>query len=466
MASSIQGTIPDQTWGQNLPGYFKDNVKPFVHGTSFLIPHTNPTVPDIVNKSTVGMVNDRGYIDSPALRKDTIRAYIENPSSYVARLHPHDMNSGMGGVENLSNLYSFGHPTPVVNGEDYNDTLYWAKGETSRQRNDPLSAGYAQKVLGPDGNALIQQMKEDQARQYQKEKYRQGVAQASFESRGVTAQQRETEYNNELRAWQARRQAFVDDGNDEDDYEEPPPQPFEDNNMEGEGFEGEADGAFGPVRGGRTAVAGPDGALSASSRYLSESSLMNYVNGRLVQPASVMYSNSLVPANAGRYRQVARTVEPGVRAQFATGGTSLGGGAMQQRQAENDAQLRGFNRGGVALYRDSAEVRSQSRATGIDARGVTNNQMHDGSVLDPTEQRQLGIANLRPTNFATPARAFNPPQAPQTATALDMASAFDESYESLATNVRRSTRDTAGVAPSRFTPGIRRRQTYDESKDD
>lgn len=463
MASSIQGTIPDQTWGQNLPGYFKDNVKPFVHGTSFLIPHTNPTVPDIVNKSTVGMVNDRGYIDSPALRKDTIRAYIENPSSYVARLHPHDMNSGMGGVENLSNLYSFGHPTPIVNGEDYNDTLYWAKGETARQRNDPLSAGYAQKVLGPDGNSLIQQMKEDQARQYQKEKYRQGVAQAAFESRGVTSKQLETEenvYSRQFAEYQTRLAAFVAGGGDEDDFDEEPPQ-MPDHSMEGEGFEGEADGAFGPVRGGRTAVSGPDGALSASSRYLSESSLMNYVNGRLVQPASTMYSNSLVPANAGRYRQFnARTVEPGVRAAFMTGGTSLGGGAMQQRQAENDAQLRMFSGGTLSRHAGSAEVYSQARATGIDARGVANNIRHDGSVLDATEQSQLGTLNLSPTRFATPARAFNP-EAPNTASLIDVARLFDDSYENLDTNISLGTtlftptrpqRSNAGVPPTRYTP--------------
>jgi hypothetical protein len=431
MASSVQGTVPDQTWGQNLPGYFKDNVKPFVHGTSFLIPHDNPTVPNIVNKSTVGMVNDRGFIDAPVPRKDTVRAYIENPSSYVARLHPHDMTSGMGGVENLSNLYNFGHPTPVVNGEDYNDTLYWARGETARERKDPLSAGYAQQVLGPDGAALMEQMKQDQARQYMKEKYRQGLTQAAFEgSATVTAQEREMatqaydremqSYNEKLAAWRQRYEAFISDPtNNPDDFDEvedpmpEEPQAPDFNDSAGDG-DAQMEGAMGPVRGGRVAAAGMSREPTVMARNVAETYLVNFINGSWVQPPSAMYSNALLTTNAGRYRQFnPRIAAPdGVRSAFANGGTGWGGGATSQIQAATDAQRMQFMGRGRTAFAANAEVGFNARATAQDVTGVRNNVYHDGSVLDPTEQAQLGAAaftrpqaGVRPEAPSTPARA-------------------------------------------------------------
>lgn len=170
--SSVAGTIPDQTWGQSLPGYFKDNVQPQIYESAYLIPRENVAIPDVITTNTVGTVYNRGFIDTMPPRAATIRAYIENPSTYVMRLHPHDLTSGTGGIDNLNNLSRFGQPLPVSNAQDFLDIEYWAGREMKRQRNDPLSNGYAQKVLGPQGLDLQYQMLNDMKLAHQREKYR------------------------------------------------------------------------------------------------------------------------------------------------------------------------------------------------------------------------------------------------------------------------------------------------------
>lgn len=161
MSSSVAGTVPDQTWGQALPGYFKDNVQPQIYESAYLIQRPNIAIPDVVSENTVGTVYDRGFIDKPVPRIATIRRFIENPSTYVTRLHPHDLTSGTGGIDNLSNLYRFGHPLPVANAGDLLDIEYWASRELKKEANDPLSNGYARKVLGPQGLQLQMQMLSD-----------------------------------------------------------------------------------------------------------------------------------------------------------------------------------------------------------------------------------------------------------------------------------------------------------------
>lgn len=171
MSSYLEGNYPDQTWGQGLPGFFKESsVKPSLSNDAFLIPRANIAIPQIVTRSTVGSEYNRGFIDQPVKRTQTIRNAIENPSTYIKRLHAHDLTSGTGGIDNLSNMHRFGHPLPVSNGEDFVDTEYWAK-IMPMTKNDPLSAGYATKVLGPNGEALAATMQQDRIRQYAKEKF-------------------------------------------------------------------------------------------------------------------------------------------------------------------------------------------------------------------------------------------------------------------------------------------------------
>jgi hypothetical protein len=481
MASSVQGTIPDQTWGQNLPGYFKDAVKPFVHGASFLIPHENPAIPTIVTKSTVGMVNDRGYIDSQVLRTETIRSFIENPSSYVARLHPHDMNSGMGGIENLSNLYGFGHPTPLVNGEDFDDTLYWAKGETGRARKDPLSFGYAADVLGPNGAQLIQQMQDDVVRQQAKRQFRASAAQAAFEGPATrTAEVVEREYNEylpakekydkEKAAYKAKVEAEILKARTEGETlteadfdpfdKEEPIDPRKVQAMENEdGMQEESYGASGAVRGGRTGPSSGIFDLTNAARRSTESALMNYVNGPIIQPTSTMYSNTLLTTNAGRYAQFnPRINEPdGVRGAFANGGTSWGGGIASQMQKATDAQARQF--GGIKreLVKLNAETSQLRHQTGALMQRVIDNQRTDGNVNTAETQSQMGMSR-----FTSPVMQpdFNTPRVVRGAI-TEANAGFDSpeaQAEALITNVRRYP-ERERSAPVRLSPGQAYRRT-------
>ena len=162
MSSSVQGNFVDQAWAANLPGYFRDNVKPSVASESFLIPRKNDSVPDIVTRNTVGSVYNRGFIDRPVNRLETTRSFILNPSSYNARLHPHDVTSGTGGIDNLSNLYRFGHPLPFADAEDFADLQFFAKYQKDKGL-DPLTEGYAVKAIGEGGSALSSAMAEDRA---------------------------------------------------------------------------------------------------------------------------------------------------------------------------------------------------------------------------------------------------------------------------------------------------------------
>jgi len=162
MTSSVQGNFVDQAWAANLPGFFKDNVKPALASEAFLIPRQNDAVPDIVTRNTVGAVYNRGFIDRPVNRLETTRSFILNPSTYNARLHPHDVTSGTGGIDNLSNLYRFGHPLPFSDAEDFADLQFFAKYQKDRGL-DPLTEGYAVKAIGEGGTMLASAMAQDRA---------------------------------------------------------------------------------------------------------------------------------------------------------------------------------------------------------------------------------------------------------------------------------------------------------------
>jgi hypothetical protein len=191
--ASVEGTYPDQSWAHSLPGYFKENVKPCLNEKAFLIPRENVAIPTIVSKSTVGMVNDRGFIDVAPSRANTTRNFITNPSTYVQRLHPHDLTSGTGGIDNLSNLYRFGQPTPFSNALDFADVEYWGSRELAKERMDPLSNGYAAKVLGPNGEQLQTQMRADQQTAAIRERYRQNMYTLAAQRR----EEIERQYNEE-----------------------------------------------------------------------------------------------------------------------------------------------------------------------------------------------------------------------------------------------------------------------------
>lgn len=156
----MQGNYVDQAWAQNLPGYFKDNVKPSIADDAFLIPRANIAIPDIVTMSTVGSVGNRGFIDSQRTRLSTIRNAILNPSTYVKRLHPSDPTSGTGGIDNLSNLSRFGQPLPFADAEDFPDFKYWSR-YTKDSGADPLTAGYAVKTIGMRGEGIAAAAKAD-----------------------------------------------------------------------------------------------------------------------------------------------------------------------------------------------------------------------------------------------------------------------------------------------------------------
>ena len=192
MSSGIQGNYVDQAWAHQLPGYFKENVKPSVARDAFLIPRDNIAMPNIVTMNTLGAVNDRGFIDYARTRLSTVRNAILNPSTYVKRLHPHDVTSGTGGIENLSNLHRFGQPVPFADGEDFADFQFWSRYNKDPGL-DPLTEGYAVKALGDNGASVAEAMRKDRKQdvfrqQMRAEMLKQGQKKAGEER--TAAQQR------------------------------------------------------------------------------------------------------------------------------------------------------------------------------------------------------------------------------------------------------------------------------------
>lgn len=153
--ASVQGTVPDQSWALSLPSKFHENIKPTVYDANFLLPRDNDLIPNVVSKNTSGACYDRGYIDLRPGRLETIRQYITNPSSYVQDLHPFGLGGGTGGVDNLNMLDNHAHPTPVVNMEGFEEIDYLARRESLIEQLDPLSNGYAIKVLGEQGENIV-----------------------------------------------------------------------------------------------------------------------------------------------------------------------------------------------------------------------------------------------------------------------------------------------------------------------
>lgn len=198
MSSSVQGNFVDQAWAANLPGFFKDNVKPALAGESFLIPRQNATVPSIVTRNTVGTVYDRGFIDKPVNRLETTRSVILNPSTYVKRLHPSDLTSGTGGIDNLSNLYRFGHPLPFADGEDFADHQFFARYLRDNGA-DPLTEGYAVKTIGEGGAGIAQAAAEDRANLAMRQRMMEEYASLSAEDKKRFGRPGETEFDRKER---------------------------------------------------------------------------------------------------------------------------------------------------------------------------------------------------------------------------------------------------------------------------
>jgi hypothetical protein len=225
MSSGIQGNYVDQAWAQNLPAYFKENVKPSIADDAFLIPRANIAIPDIVTLNTVGSVNNRGFIDNMRSRLSTIRSAILNPSTYVTRLHPHDVTSGTGGIDNLSNLSRFGQPLPFADGEDFPDFQYWSR-YTKDGGADPLTAGYAVKVIGENGSFLASAMRSDRLQAGYKNRIRANMKE--LEAAGRTAAAEEDRRAQAERVADAtamaeeeeRRREFDEMGDYEDEGEE------------------------------------------------------------------------------------------------------------------------------------------------------------------------------------------------------------------------------------------------------
>lgn len=141
--NAVVGNYVDQGWLQSLPQFFQPtDSRPALGRDAFLIPRDNLTIPQIVTRTTQG-ASDRGFIDVSRGRFDTIRNRINNPSSYNDQLHPSDLTSGTGGIDNLSDLSRFGHPLPFSNGEDIGMTKFMARFEGKDASNDPLSSSYA-----------------------------------------------------------------------------------------------------------------------------------------------------------------------------------------------------------------------------------------------------------------------------------------------------------------------------------
>lgn len=182
-SSGVQGNYVDQAWAHNLPAFFKENVKPCVANDAFLIPRENIAIPNIVTMNTLGAVNDRGFIDKQRTRFSTIRNAILNPSTYVKRLHPSDLTSGTGGIDNLSNFSRFGQPLPFADAEDFPDFQYWSK-YTKDSGADPLTAGYAVKAMGEDGEELAASMKADREQQQYRIQMQRNVRVAEALGRG------------------------------------------------------------------------------------------------------------------------------------------------------------------------------------------------------------------------------------------------------------------------------------------
>jgi len=188
----------DQIWGSNLPGFFKDNVKPSVPGEAFLIPRSNIAVPDVGSVNTVGTVYNRGFIDKPVSRLETIRQAILNPSTYVKRLHPHDLNSGTGGIDNLSNLYRFGQPLPFADGEDFADHQFFARYLRDNGA-DPLTQGYAVKTIGEGGAGIAQAAAEDRANLAMRQRMMEEYAKLSEEDKRRFGRPGESEFDRKER---------------------------------------------------------------------------------------------------------------------------------------------------------------------------------------------------------------------------------------------------------------------------
>lgn len=156
MSSSIvRGDVADQSWALSLPGGFHQNIVPAVYDANFLLPRDNFLIPRVETKNTSGACYERGYIDLRPGRKETIRQYITNPSSYVQDLHPFGLGGGTGGVDNLNLLDNSAYPTPYAHMEGAEESALLAKRESKIEQLDPLSNGYAVKVFGIQGEQII-----------------------------------------------------------------------------------------------------------------------------------------------------------------------------------------------------------------------------------------------------------------------------------------------------------------------
>jgi len=403
MASSVAGTVPDQTWGQALPGYFKDNIQPQIYESAYLIQRPNIAVPDVVSENTVGMAYDRGFIDKPVPRMATIRRFIENPSTYITRLHPHDLTSGTGGIDNLSNLYRFGQPLPVANAGDFLDIEYWASRELKREANDPLSNGYAKKVLGPSGIQLQSQMLSDaeladKKRLYIKNKTALEAARLSERTRlDGDAPEPEDVQNRAARAENANNRANRAIGNEipideENDVNTTAAVDESINQAEEEGLASTAT-RIAEIR----RLQGIDNAAEAETGYNTNSTLGQYAAMQhnltyaaiarnqlhvIRGPASTTFSNTLIPTAFNQRNTAYRD--------------SVSGSSVSRDQSTINEQLtdprlrqfRGGNAGSVNILNTPVTSVNATQIQNLQ-RLTRNNEEFDGDNYSPQDRVQL-----------------------------------------------------------------------------
>ena len=432
--ASVQGTYPDQSWAHSLPGYFKDNVKPSLNERAFLIPRDNVAIPNIVSKSTVGMVNDRGFIDEAPGRMNTIRHFITNPSTYVTRLHPHDLTAGTGGIDNLSNLYRFGHPTPFSNAIDFADVEYYASRELASERLDPLSNGYAAKVLGPEGQELQTRMRADQMVAGIRERYRtnmyteeanrveeqnRGYNEANAlvdrasqsERRAAAMQAAETQTQNEAANDDPDVVVDVEDVDDNDEEEvQPDPVPGEVTpDEEAVGDERAAENRLLSAAQSPTATPGPTNL--GEDQLLRQSEVYDTNLRRFMSPAD-RYRDSLQQ----RYSNTPYTAFATTQSPFASGNTSgvsrLAGTNQNfdNRDANaqlTDAQLRAFQRRSDARVWFNPVENADVAAEAVQGNNLiaSRNQNHnDGNFETPYDQVRAGDSSQAPQTLWQTAR--------------------------------------------------------------
>lgn len=386
--ASIQGTIPDQTWATSLPGYFKQNVKPNIADYAFLIPRDNLTFPSIVSESSVGQAYDRGFIDRVPSRSETIRRPIVYPEVYAMRLHPHDLTSGTGGIDNLNNLYRFGHPLPFADGEDFIDFSYWASRELTKEADDPLSAGFGVKavenaIYGQFGGRMIAEWRDKF-----KEKYNQYMIQHMRElAQGKTYVEGDEQLIERAARVRAAESAARDLGI---------------NRRGGGGGSGGAIGGGGDDDdggddggnggGGDTNIGGLTGVTAGIVENAKlEPDVKEYISENKPQPSNTSFANTAISS----IRAPIKFTYSDILTRGTYGGTNTGLDAGNNNERANDIRLQNYERALKyapllsTMGTRNADTSLQTRQTQNLVRNLNSNTI-DGNLENPLQASSLG----------------------------------------------------------------------------